>query len=148
MTGIRKKSAFLTELEDIFSEYIPANEQRDSAFSHIVKAMRRWFLSLSKYAKEARRIYHGSGDFQPIPRNAVRFANALKSPVANPYAFLFEKLPDCFQRESLPELAKEVRKAKDTLDSVQSKLMQGLEAEPYPSRPAVERRHDGLSFPV
>ena len=125
----QEKSVFLTELEDIFSEYIPANEQRESAFSHIVKAMRRWFLSLTKYAREARRIYHGSGDFQPIPRNAVRFANALKSPVANPYAFLFEKLPDCFQRESLPELAKEVRKAKDTLDSVQEKLIQGLEKD-------------------
>ena len=125
----QEKSAFLTELEDIFAEYMTANEQRESAFSHIVKAMRRWFLSLPKCAKEARRIYHGSGDFQPIPRNAVRFANALKAPIANPHAFLFEKLPSCFQRESLPELAQDIRKAKDTLDFVQEKLIQGLEKD-------------------
>ena len=123
------KSNFLTELGEIFSEYVVANERRGSAFSHIAKAMQRWFIALPKHAKEARQIYNGSQDFQPIPQNAIRFANALKSPIANPYAFLFEKLPSCFKRESLPELSQEIRKAKDTLDSVQNKLIQGLEKD-------------------
>lgn len=56
--------------------------------------MGRWYLSLSKYAKEQSEIYCGNTDrpFRPISKSKKQFINAIKQVEINPREFLFNTL--------------------------------------------------------
>lgn len=90
-----EKAQYMTELENIFSEYIVEKEKAYNSFSFIVFAMNRWYMSLPKYAKEMSTIYCGINSKEPnkpVPREQKKFISSLKQIDNNSREYLFEKI--------------------------------------------------------
>lgn len=87
-----EKTAYLTQLEQLFEKYIHEQEKIYNSFSYIVSAMNRWYMSLPKYAKEMSKTYKGSDEFKNISASHRKFVNSLKQLDINPREYLFEKV--------------------------------------------------------
>lgn len=89
-----EKEDYIKGLVEIFSDYISDKSYSFNNLSAIVTAMGRWYLSLSKYAKEQSEIYCGNTDrpFRPISKSKKQFINAIKQVEINPREFLFNTL--------------------------------------------------------
>jgi len=90
-----EKAQYMTELENIFSEYVIEKEKAYNSFSFIVFAMNRWYMSLPKYAKEMSTIYCGINSKKPnkpVPREQKKFISSLKQIDNNSREYLFEKI--------------------------------------------------------
>ena len=113
-----KKEKFVKELEGIFKEYVIDAEKASNSYDFIVSAMRRWYMSLPKYAKEK------------IPEaKAKRYKSLIRLMKLNigSYDLLFIKLPYEFGFEDVDtSLAKDVKEAKKYYDNVLTDLTRKL----------------------
>lgn len=86
-----EKEQFIYNLSQIFSKYINEQEKNVNSYDYIVAAMRRWYLSLPKYAKETRK--------DPLENNVdkryLAFLRMLKQNMGG-HELLFQKLPEVF----------------------------------------------------
>lgn len=87
-----EKTAYLTQLEQLFEKYVHDQEKIYNSFSYIVSAMNRWYMSLPKYAKEMSKTYKGNDEFKNISSSHRKFINSLKQLDINPREYLFEKV--------------------------------------------------------
>ena len=107
-----EKQAFVNKLSDIFSDYVIEAEKNLSAYDFAASAMRRWYLSLPRYAKETKGI--GNKETSKRYRKMVRL---LKQNI-NGHELLFEKLPEAFGYRDFNEgLAENIEQAKLYYDS-------------------------------
>ena len=107
-----EKQAFVNKLSDIFSDYVIESEKNLSAYDFAASAMRRWYLSLPRYAKETKGI--GNKETSKRYRKMVRL---LKQNI-NGHELLFEKLPEAFGYRDFNEgLAENIEQAKLYYDS-------------------------------
>lgn len=113
-----EKEDFISELEDIFKEYIVEAEKAINSYEYVVTAMKRWYMALPKYAKEK------------VPQgNARRYKGLIRLLKQNigGYEFLFEKLPREFgQPEFNASIADTIRLAKDYYDNALEELINRL----------------------
>ena len=86
-----EKEKFVSHLSQIFSDYINEQEKNVNSYDYIVAAMRRWYLSLPKYAKETRK--------DPLENNVDKrylvFLRMLKQNMGG-HELLFQRLPEVF----------------------------------------------------
>lgn len=90
-----EKEEFVSDLSQIFVDYINNAEKSVNSYDYIVAAMRRWYLSLPKYSKESRKDPLGND----IDKNYLTFIRALRQNVGG-YELLFNKLPTLFESET------------------------------------------------
>lgn len=87
-----EKTAYLTQLEQLFEKHVHEQEKVYNSFAYIVSAMNRWYMSLPKYAKEMTKTYKGKEEFKTISASHRKFVNSLKQLDINPREYLFEKV--------------------------------------------------------
>jgi len=105
------KDAYLAVLESIYGSYINNVDRSLDAFSCVVKAMRRWYLQLTKYETITRSYCDEKGKISVLDKDVVKFRNLLSNPEINAHNLLFDKLKKCFSSESYDGVIKGVRKS-------------------------------------
>ena len=105
------KEAYVSILESIFSSYINPSDRQVDSFTCIVKAMRRWYLQLSKYESTTRVYCDEKGNISSLEKDVIKFRNLLANPEINAHSILFDKLLKCFSTNSFDIVIKGVRKA-------------------------------------
>ena len=87
-----EKAEFIQRIAEIFEEYVIEAERKVNSYGYVVSAMRRWYLSLPKYTKEAKRYRDG----KKIDDRYLAFVRLLKQNIGV-HEFLFKKLPEAFK---------------------------------------------------
>lgn len=127
-----KKEIYIANLEDVFSDYVNASDKSNGSFVYIVKAMRRWYLQLPKYAVITRSVCLPDGTMSPLNKASIRFRNMLSSPELNSHEFLFEQLPKIFESNDYDSVIKSLRYSyqciNDTYKNVHIKLIAEVKA--------------------
>ncbi|KJS16646.1 MAG: hypothetical protein VR69_08255 [Peptococcaceae bacterium BRH_c4b] len=125
-----EKIQYMSELEDIFKEYVVEKEKTYNSFTYIVLAMNRWFVALPKYAKEMTEVNFVKADkpeVKAISKERKKFINSLKLADNNAREYLFEKIPSFFGlNEFSPTVADSIMKTKEIYDSAISELVKTL----------------------
>ncbi len=114
-----EKEAYIQGLSNLFSKYVVNAEETTSAYEYVALAMRRWYMSLPKYAKE-----HRTGDADP------RFISMMQTLRQNVDSaeMLFTKLPQIFGCDSQfgATLVADIRDAKEFYDGCLGSLKRQL----------------------
>ncbi len=121
-----QKQSYINELDKVFDKNIIESEKEYNTFDYIVRGMQRWFLSLSKYAKECEQIYIGDEQFEKISVQMKKFRNLLRGSELNSRELLFNKLPEIFKKEYSDNLAQTVKSVKKVLDNLQNDTIEHL----------------------
>ena len=111
-----EKESFIRKLDDIFVKYINETEKATNAYEYIVSAMRRWYVSLPKYAKEK-----NPGARAKKYRILIRL---LKQNIGS-YELLFEKLLKEYG-EDYDSAADTIKLAKEYYDGAIDALVDNL----------------------
>ena len=86
-----EKESFIEELSVVYSDQIIEAEKGANTYDFIANAMRRWVMSLPKYAKEIKTQPNG----KRIESRHLSLLKLLKQNVSS-YELLFDKLPKAF----------------------------------------------------
>lgn len=125
-----EKTQYMSELENLFREYVVEKEKTYNSFTYIVLAMNRWFVALPKFAKEMTEVYYVEADkpkVKAISKEQKKFINSLKLADNNAFEYLFEKIPSFFGlKEFSPTFANSIMKTKEVYDSAISELIKTL----------------------
>ena len=125
-----KKEIYIANLEDIFSEFVNISDKSNGSFVYIVKAMRRWYLQLPKYAVITKNVCLEDGTMRPLDKSSIKFRNMLSSPELNSHEFLFDQLPKIFECNDYDLVIKCLRHSyqsiNDTYKNVHLKLIAEL----------------------
>ena len=89
-----EKETYIKELESIFWDNVIPEEKTQNIYDYVVLAMRRWYLSLPKYAKDHKRNVDGSR----VNREALEFVKAVRQGKGSQET-LFNKLPEIFSSD-------------------------------------------------
>lgn len=112
------KNEYIKKLDTLFVDYISDGDRDDNEFSFIVNAMRRWYLGLPKYVKEAKTAYINS-NFEKIDRNKMKFILDIKKASIGDQELLFERLPKAFgYKEFNINVYQDIQEAKEYFDSL------------------------------
>lgn len=115
------KEEFIRRLSEIFKEQVREAEEQGSVYEFAANAMRRWYLALPKYAKEANR--------QKADKRYSAMMRLLKQDISA-YELLFSKLPSAFGYDGFSSgLAENIQAAKQYYDSAVSMLKTRLLAD-------------------
>ena len=118
---------YMTQLEELFSEFVTEREKAYNSFTYLVLAMNRWFISLPKYAKEMTTIFKANGKHEKVDIAKRKFANNLKQLNPNPREFLFETVFDIYGlKEFSVNVVPIIRDTKDAYDNAVSTLINEL----------------------
>lgn len=118
-----EKEAFVSRLAELFRDYVIEAEQLNNTHDYAVLAMRRWYMSLPKYAKEIKRT--PSGD--RVDKRYLGFTRLLRQNVGS-HELLFQKMPEAFgyAAEFTPGVAENVAAAKNFYDNALATLKKSL----------------------
>lgn len=107
-----EKQKFVNDLSELFNKYIIEAEKNISSYEFAYSAMKRWYLSLPKYAKETKG--NNEESISKISRNML---NQLKHNY-NSQEVLFDKLPKTFGYENFDEkIIEDIKHVKHYYDS-------------------------------
>ena len=121
------KAAYISGLEQLFSEQTSDSEKAYNRFSYVLLTMNRWYMNLSKYAKELDKKYLGNGQFEDISTRRMKFINSLKQLEVNPREYLLEKVFDILGKsEVLENVLPLIREIKEERDSAIPSLVTTL----------------------
>jgi len=123
----KEKSEYIDSLSELFSDYIILKEKDYNTFTFVVSAMSRWYMSLPKYAKELKSLYHGMNKSpEKIPSTHVKFINCFRLSDINEREFLFDKLIGIFKQNDLANIFDNIKSSKLTFDRAKSNLIRCL----------------------
>ena len=121
------KAAYISGLEQLFSEQASGGEKAYNRFSYVLLAMNRWYMNLPKYAKELGKKYIGNGKYEDISARRKKFINSLKQLDGNPREYLLEKVFDILGKsEVLENILPFIRQIKEERDSAVPSLVKTL----------------------
>lgn len=125
-----EKSNYIKGLEKLFANHIMEKEKEYNTFAYIVRAMQRWFISLPRYAKEIKKMYAGKGKFDAIDKDKLKFINSLKVPEINAREYLFVKVLEIFNYNSVDvNVVQNITVVKSFLDEAKGSLVVSLIAD-------------------
>lgn len=104
-----QKDIYIANLEDIFSQFVNSSDRINGSFVYIVKAMRRWYLQLTKYEIVTKKVCDANGTISSMDSKVIKFRNALSSPELNSHEFLFEQLFRIFEKSDYESLISAMR---------------------------------------
>lgn len=123
-----EKSQYISELSEVFTDYIVEKEKDYNTFSYVVLAMNRWYMSLPRYTKEAKSIYKGatSQDIK-IDKDKLKYLSTLKKSDINAREYLFEDLVKVFHyAEFSKNLVSNIKDTKSSFDNLKNGLIKHL----------------------
>ncbi len=121
------KNRYIKGLEKLFANFISEKEKDYNTFAYIVRAMQRWFISLPRFTKEMQRSYIGNGKFENIDKEKLKFINSLKVPEINAREYLFVKILEIFNVNSLDgNIVQNLEVIKCFLDTAKDNLVKNL----------------------
>ena len=134
------KEAFIDSLGGIFQEYVVDAEKATNVYDYVIYAMRRWYLSLPKYSREAQ----VQPDGKKMKKSYLDLMRMLKGNEIG-YELLFKKLPKAFNHDenNLEGLEENVTAAKKRYDELLDDLEQQLRnitRETYAVQQETEKR--------
>ncbi|SFO36166.1 hypothetical protein SAMN05216515_1324 [Eubacterium pyruvativorans] len=116
-----EKQRFVTDIAEMFSQYVIEAERDLSAYEYAASAMKRWYLSLPRFAKETTGV---AG--RKVNSGYRKMVKLLRQNLSG-QELLFEKLPDAFGYKEFNEgLAENIAQAKEFYDTAVSKLKELL----------------------
>ena len=108
-----EKELFVQSLEELFSDYVIEAEKSSNSYDYVVSAMRRWYMSLPKYAKESNKAPDGG----IIRKDHLEMMKLLKQNTSG-NDLLFDKLPKVFGLSGFqPSLSDNIMAAKEFYDN-------------------------------
>ena len=114
-----EKTRYMRRLECIFSEFVAEREKSFNSFTYMFYAMNRWYLSLPKFAKDAKHTYLRDNEPQKIQASHKKFVESFKRHDVNPREFLFEKTFSIFRFEGFTEnVVENIESVKDEYDNL------------------------------
>ena len=118
-----EKEAYINGLTKIFEKFVIVAEQETNTYDYVVNAMKRWFMSLPKYAKECKIYPNG----QKIIAEYIALIKMLRQNVSS-FDLLFIKIPKAFAYEEVvaDQLVEMVKAAKSCFDNILDNLKQEL----------------------
>lgn len=115
-----EKEEYLAYLEEIFDEYA-IEDRTTSPYEHVMFALRRWYMALPKYAKNAKNV-NGS----KVSKTDKAFLQALRKNTGS-YDLVFKVIPKIYGAETVnKELADKVKTTKKFFDGALSGLKNEL----------------------
>ena len=111
------KDNYIANLEQIFNQYINNSDKTGSSFTYIVRAMRRWYLHMTKFESTSKVYCDDKLNEVEYDKATIRFRNALSNPELNAHEFLFDKLFGIFNKKGFNELIKCLRDSYNNLNS-------------------------------
>lgn len=105
------KEAYISNLESTFYQYINNEDKIGGSFSYIVKAMRRWYLQLSKFECVTKHTCDRDGEITECSKATIKFRSLLNNPDINAHELLFETLFNCFNTQDPTQVVVGVRQA-------------------------------------
>lgn len=112
-----EKEKYIEGLSQVFEDFIIPAEKSASSYEFVVSAIRRWFMSLPKYTKEAK---HSTS------KRYAAFLRVLKKNVGS-NELLFKSLPKAFDLDEVyGGIVEEIAGAKKYYDNVLNELKSGL----------------------
>lgn len=124
-----EKEVYLNDLQEIFSEYINENDKKDDSLNYIIIAIKRWFLYLSKYARNTKTIYLGDKKYEKLSKADIKLKNKLRTLNENSIKFLFEELLVIFETNSYKELIDKLSVTKYKIDNLTNSLCLNIEKD-------------------
>ncbi|MDD3588922.1 MAG: hypothetical protein PHO46_01435 [Thermoguttaceae bacterium] len=118
-----EKARFVKQLAQAFADHIIELEKGANTYDFLVNAMKRWFWSLPKYAKEIKKDPKGG----EVDTRRLFMLNLLKQNTSS-YELLFDKLPKAFGYvgDFSAGLAENIIASKDYFDNVTDHLRKTL----------------------
>ena len=134
------KESLVDSLASVFYEYVIDAEKATNVYDYVIYAMRRWYLSLPKYSREAQ----VQPDGKKMKKSYLDLIKMLKGNEIG-YEFLFKKLPRAFNHDenNLEGLEENVTAAKKRYDELLDDLEQqlrGITRETYAVQQETEKR--------
>lgn len=124
------KDTYIAGLESIFSHNINPADRANGVFTYIVKAMRRWYLQLTKFEVTTKNVCDDNGNVSALDLGTLKFRNSLSNPEINAHEFLFSQLPKFYETKTLSETIKCVResylKINNTYKNLHSKFVKDI----------------------
>ncbi len=105
-----EKETYIVNLENIFAQYIHSADKSAGSFAYLVKAMRRWYLQLTKYEVTTKNYCSSDGKIESLDISSIRFRNALSNLDINAYDFLFRQVKSIYNSELYSEVTQALRK--------------------------------------
>lgn len=124
-----EKEMYLQELEELFNQYIQEKDIREDNLNYITIAIKRWFLYLSKYARNAKKSYDGNKKYKKLSKSEVKLKNKLRVLNENSIKFLFEDLLSIFEVNSYKELVQQLKFVKNKIDNLTDNLCLNIEKD-------------------
>lgn len=120
-----EKEEYIKSLQKIFSDYIIEDEYVFGDLSYLTQAMNRWYLSLPKYSKDARKIFEEKT--KDIPMQMIKFINSVKQVELSPKKFILSDVFKIFGYESFNlSVDKDIKNTKRFYDKILDKLICSL----------------------
>ena len=113
------KANYIAKLEELFKEYVVDAEKEVNVYDFVTYAMRRWYMSLPKYARECQT----KPDNSPMNRRYLEWMRILRRNEVG-YDLLFSKIPRAFNHieDSLEGLEENISTAKNCYDTLLNML--------------------------
>ncbi len=117
------KEEYIDRLSAVFKAYIVNAEKGVNYYDFVASAMRRWYLSLPKYAKECRQTITG----ERLDKRYLSMTKLLRQNISS-QELLFEELPKAFgySEHFNPGVYENISAAKNYYDELLSVLKQQL----------------------
>ena len=103
------KETYIVNLENIFAQYIHSSDKLSGSFAYLVKAMRRWYLQLTKYEVTTRNYCTADGVINALDIPSIKFRNALSNSDINAYEFLFSQIKSIYTTTQYAEVTQNLR---------------------------------------
>ena len=117
-----EKEAFVRTLAEYFVEFVVESERGSNSYDYVVSAMRRWYMSLPKYAKESK----FAPDRGRIRKDYQEMLKLLKKNNSG-NELLFEKMPKVFGLVEFQEsLVDNIKTFKEFYDNFLSNVKKSL----------------------
>ena len=118
-----EKETFVVGLETLFQPHVIDAEKASNSYDYVATAMRRWYMSLPKYAKDMKRTVVGDR----VDRRYLAFVRLLKQDIGS-HELLFQKLPEAFgyAAEFTPGVSENITAAKSYFDNALQMLKNAL----------------------
>ena len=116
------KDSYVAGLENIFSQFINTADRANGVFTYIVKAMRRWYLQLTKFEVTTKLVCDKKGMVSSADSSSLKFRNSLSNSEINPHEFLFKQLPSIFKVTTLADTLLGVRVAFQNISATYGNL--------------------------
>ena len=115
-----EKAEFVRGITELFADFLPDNYS-DGDFTQAVDAITRWYLALPRFSKTATQVctdIFNTRNFSSLSPAYIGLLKALKQPNINPRGFLFDELPQLFEKKQATKtLLDKVKEAKILFDN-------------------------------